>query len=420
MKMSKLESFKEKYGFNPLDTLNTWSKKYLDNAKRVNFNNTFEELVQTNKSLDGMFVAFAEVLQEQEVRLAQGVKMEIPDDSVLSVSPQNPSVPKSKGLLEDFKNIVDLKNPFRKVMGGVYSDENILVGTDAHVLVVFSGANQINAVHKKETIDLEAYLKSKGDVVRIIDEKYPNYEQVIPSSRFDKTKINLYEVYNYAVSASFYLKLVSNPIVNIQTKIGSLELNFNPLLFANLCAFWICKGKKEAYLEHSDGSNKAVVMTFDDNSEDLGLIMPVSRTGYSSTNVILTEIVEFDKLAEFSGGKKSSAIKKTLKASKSEAPKDNKSSEEFKKYSGNIKEANYIPRREIDKIILKNGKTLTTNDIIDGIYVVKSKMSYGGRAKYAQGGSLAGKLDVDAVSFGIPIAAQGKKLKYKGVAKKYC
>jgi len=393
--MNKLATFKDKYGFDPMSALEAWNVKYFDDAKKKIFNSSFEELVKEEfdaKNTDGMFVMLAEVLQEAEERLPQGVKMELPDDTKLSVSPNNPTMPKTKGVLEDFKNIVDLKDPFKKSLGGVYSTDNLLVGTDAHVLVKFSGSNEINKQHQNKIIDLGAYLKSKGKVIKLVDEKYPEYDRVIPTQRADKTAIDLYEIYNLCVSAQTYIKNVSATVIQLKVKIGSQELTFNPLLLANLCQFWLAKGKRSAFIEHSESQTRAVVISFEDNNIDLGLIMPIYSGGSSYGKVIIeTDTYELDKLSEFSGkGKKTQAAPTRVvkqKAAKQDDTKEEKptatKSESFSKYRGKIKgDTTYIPRRDIEKVILKNGKTLNTNDIVDGVYAVKGKMAYGGKMNY--------------------------------------
>lgn len=408
--MNKLQSFKDKYGFDPMSALEAWNIKYLDNAKKKNFNSSFQELVTEQfdaKNTDGMFVMLAEVLQEQGERLPQGVKMEVPDDAVVSVSPNDPSAPKSKGLLEDFKNIID-KDAYRDAMKGVYSTDNLLVGTDAHVLIKFSGTNDVNKSYKDTIIDLQSFLKSKGKVFKIIDEKYPEYDRVIPTQRADKTAIDLYEVYNLAVSAQAYLKNTSASVINLKVKIGSLELAFNPLLLANLCGFWLAKGKSSAFIEHSESQLRAVVITFKDSNVDIGLIMPVNSGGSSYGNAVIdTDTYELDKLSEFSG-KGQKATKTSKKESKPETSKEKeKSSEEFKKYTGGFKgEANYIPRRDIEKVVLKNGTVLGTNDIVDGVYTIK-KMADGGKMKTSYKKYNLGGV---AQSFGSPMIESGMQI----------
>jgi hypothetical protein len=387
--MNKAEQFQEKYGFSASKLMEDIDVKFLGMLKQFDFNTIVKDEVEA--ITDGKVVAdneffalLVEALAEEDIRLPQNQKLFIEDGTELEVSNDVSSLPKSKGVLEDFKAIVSTDD-IRPNMQGVYvTDDRSLVATDAHILVKYQGANDFTNNYKKRIINLKNYIASKGKRIDFIDYEYPNYDGVIPKDNSIKKKVSVYALYNLAKSANFLKKYLSNNVFSLQLTIDNQTFYLSPILLADLCGFWLAKGETQCEFQF-EAPNRAIVLSFADGN--LGLIMPVMSSGLISTIPYDIEKIE----SQFGGGK----AKKTPTKKTSIAKKDTSSREQepFKKFEGDFKsDSVYISRRDIDQVILKSGEVLYSNDIVDGVYRVKTKkMSMGGVAQ----------------SFGSPMIASG-------------
>jgi hypothetical protein len=413
--MSAVKNFEKLYNFNPFDFAKRLNKETFEFMKSVGLDRLIPQKVNEyygieESAVDNTFFKyFAECFQEAGERFPQNLKISYPKME-MAVSPLNPTVSKSKGILEDFKEIVS-DDDLRPVMTGVYlSEDEYAVGTDGHCLVKdFVGKTEYYNKFKNKIVDLTKYLKSKGEVLSEIDGIYPKYDAVIPKNSDAKYKIqiDLYELYNLCKSSAFYLKLFDSNNVIQKLKIKDEIFGVNPIVCLSVVDYYLKKGSKKTTLYYH-APNKAIVMEF---GASVGLVMPVmiyddSTEGFRDS-VVVTEAQNIEQLSEFSGGNKPSQkpsaqkpissrrVGRPSKPRASEVPTEGdlppnfveelETVEDYRKYSGKFKGDNtYIPRREIAKIVLKDGTTLTTNQIIDGVYKANKKFAGGG--EFAKGG----------------------------------
>lgn len=393
--MSALQKFQKTYNFNPFDLLKKINSEKLDFLKRLSFTSVVLDEAKNITQIDdeNAFVCLlGEVYQEAQEKFPQNQKLDyVGSPMPLSVSPTNPNKPKSKGILEDFKSIVS-KDELRPSTKGVYVDKPYMVATNNHMLVKdYVDENEFTEKFNKKIIDLPAYLKSKGDVIREINEKYPIYDNVIPTSNFLHTvTVDLYSLYNLALSTSFYLKLFDNSNAKLLMKIKDENFAINPILLADLSEYFLKKGVSKTIFKFS-GRSKTLIF---ECGASLGLIMPIIANDDEFTGKDLstttTKVFDIEKLSEFSGGGETrTQTTSTTGTRRGRRPAERPAQtvqeiegEPFKKFTGNIDDVEYISRRNIDKIILKDGTILTTNDIIDGIYKAKNKFAKGGMSEH--------------------------------------
>ena len=394
--MTLQAKFTEKYGISPLKLVEDTNYEYLGFIKKNNLTRALERYIEEKKlniEVNSEFEKdLVEAFAEAGERFPESGKIsELEKGVLLSIPNVNAGVPKSKGTLENFKEIVG-KEELRPVMSGVFVSEDgaSLVGTDAHKLVV-QKTNEYSEYAGK-IIDLKVFTQTKGKKIPFIDGKYPNYNAVIPRDNPNEIKnFDTYALYNAAKSSIAVHKLVEQTLFNINLKLptvngdGTMIASFNPVIVADVTTFALVNGWNKFTFEYS-AETRAYILNFGEGN--IGLIMPIMNSygdlaGLHGGEVMTPEEI-MDKY-KFAGKMKS--VKPA--ATKPARPSAPVSSEPFKEFEGEYDEENttYVLRRDIESITLTNGEVLGKNDVVQGFYRVKKKMAHGG-SMYAGGGSI--------------------------------
>jgi len=377
--MTLVQKFTEKYGKNPITLVEEANLKNFGLAKTWGLEKLLKEYVDTDdiKLVNDEFIKeLVECFAEAKEKFPEGIKAPELVGANFEIPNQKASIPKSKGTLENFKDIVG-KDELRPVMSGVYvAEDGFLVGTDAHKLIKLR-TNEYSA-DKGKIIDLTKFIKSNGKILDFIDGKYPNYEQVIPKDNLKEGGLTTYAFYNLAKSAQEVKRLISNEIFNINIKLKTEEgetevFAFSYLIMLEALTFAMANGWDFFTLEYSKPT-RAVVLNFGD--ENIALVMPVmTRDRVLGAKTMTPEEIEENYRLGLTNQKSSKPAKAPKKPVTPSAPV---SSEPFKKYTGELKDTSYIHRSNIESITLTNGEVLGKNDIIDGFYRVNKKMEDGG------------------------------------------
>jgi hypothetical protein len=377
--MKYQEAFTKKYKISASELLEQISTKFFGNIKRIGLDKLIDEQVkekgiEPNKEFYKMLIeAIAEgniKLPENQKLFIENIRFEIPNKEV--------SIPKSKGILEDFKDIVGTDD-LRQLMTGVYvSEDGFLVGTDAHKLVKYKSDEF--SEYKDKIVDLKKYIGTKGKAIDFIDGKYPNYDGVIPQNNEFKFKgLSTYAFYNFAKSTLFLKKLTTSVVFTIEFIIKGEKYYINPNLFFELLEFALAKGFNSFDFEIDESKSRALVLRFEEKS--IGLIMPILAVESNGTIGYTFDQIENEFGSSKSIGKKKAPVSKSV-VPKAVAPKSireaPKSVAQYKKFEGDIEDTEYISRREIASITLRSGEILSGNDIIDGVYRAKKKFAEGG------------------------------------------
>lgn len=394
--MTLVEKFTEKYGISPLKLVEDTNYEYLGFIKKNNLTSALERYIEEKKlniEVNSEFEKdLVEAFAEAGERFPESGKIGSLEKGVLlSIPNVNASVPKSKGTLENFKEVVGTDS-LRPVMSGIFVSEDgkELVGTDAHKLVV-QKTNEFSEYAGK-IIDLKVYTQTKGKKITFIDGKYPNYNAVIPRDNPNEIKnFDTYALYNAAKSSIAVHKLVEQTLFNLNLNLptvngdGTMMASFNPVIVADVTTFALVNGWNKFTLEYS-AETRAYILNFGEGN--IALIMPIMNSygdlaGLHGGEVMTPEEI-MDKY-KFAGKMKS--VKPV--ATKPARPSAPVSSEPFKEFEGEYDEENttYVLRRDIESITLTNGEVLGKNDVVQGFYRVKKKMAHGG-SMYADGGSL--------------------------------
>ncbi len=368
------QKFVTKYGINPFkfveDAYIADMVKYGKSKK--SFSNVLLEFALTQDMKfdvdDDFLYELLEVYLEAGEKFPESGKIQLDSSRKIKLFPINPTVPKSKGLLEDFKDIV-ATDELRPKLEGVFVDPaGFLVATDAHKLVKFK--NDELSEYADKIINLKNYIYSKGKSITFIDEKYVNYNAVIPFLNLKEVpRVSLYALYNLSKSALLANKMLYNPNFILDLKPDSSDntiLSLNPLLLAELMAFGLSKGLTTCTMQYID-EEKAIVFTFDNQTQFI--LMPIKKSYLGAYNV--SETLDISEImSEYST---QTPQKKTSVAKP--APKEIV----YKKFEGDIsKDTNYVPRREILSVSLRNGKVVSGANIVDGFYVIKDMFAEGG------------------------------------------
>ena len=389
--MTLVQKFKEKYGVNPIKLVEDANLKNFGFAKKAGINQLLKVFIgDTNPNLEvnnsfkkDLVESFAEAKEKfpdnEKASVETGTKFEVPN--------QMSGIPKSKGTLENFKDIVGTDG-LRPIMMGVYvSEDGFIVGTDAHKLVKQKNNGLLSQTdYAGKTIDLTKYIKSKGKLIDFVDGVYPKYDAVIPrDTPYEDRALSTYAFYNYVKSALDVKRLVDAEIFNInfnlmtetsgETKMFSFAYHvlFDALNFAML------NGWDVFTLRYSEPT-RAVV--FDFGGDNIILVMPIidrygsgESGGSTGTIPLTTEEVE----EKYRLGLTSQKASKP-KVSKPVRPSAPVSSEPFKAFKGDYDEddTTYVLRKDIESITLTNGEVLGKNDVVHGFYRVNKKMATGG------------------------------------------
>jgi hypothetical protein len=385
--MTLQAKFTEKYGISPLKLVEDTNYEYLGFIKKNNLTRALERYIDEKKlniEVNSEFEKdLVEAFAEAGERFPESGKIGSLEKGVLlSIPNVNASVPKSKGTLENFKEVVGT-DELRPVMSGVFVSEDgkELVGTDAHKLVI-QKTNEYSEYAGK-IIDLKVYTQTKGKKITFIDGKYPNYNAVIPKDNPNEIKnFDTYALYNAAKSSIAVHKLVEQTLFNINLKLptvngdGTMIASFNPVIVADVTTFALVNGWNKFTFEYST-ENRAYILNFGEGN--IALIMPIMNSYGEDAGLHGGEVMTPEEIMDkykFAGKMKS--VKPA--ATKPARPSAPVSSEPFKEFKGEYDEENttYVLRRDIESITLTNGEVLGKNDVVQGFYRVKKKMAHGG------------------------------------------
>ena len=226
---------------------------------------------------DQFLIDFIEALTEANVFLPSNEKL-VFDLFQVDVPFKVYKTKNSKGVLEDFKPFVGNDN-LRPAMKGVYVGDGELVGTNAHILVILKTKEYQE--YKGKIIDLEVFLKSKGKSIVFIDEKYPNYEAVIPKKENQKIikDVNIIPLLNYLTGVLALKKNIYNKLFRVvinfddDTTIAfSYDFIYDTLKFINEKGYEVVDIAYEA-------PNRAVTIYY---PKGLALVMPMLITSYEN------------------------------------------------------------------------------------------------------------------------------------------
>lgn len=396
--MTLVQKFTEKYGVNPIQLVADAHLKNLGLAKA--FLNRLEKTQRLQRLLENYiedknlkievnneFIKdLVECFAEAKEKFPENVKATVDTGTKFEIPNQMSSIPKSKGTLENFKDIVGTDD-LRPIMMGVYvSEDGFIVGTDAHKLVKQKNNGLLSQTdYAGKIIDLTKYLKSNGKLIDFVDGVFPKYDAVIPrESPFEDRQLSTYAFYNYAKSSLEVKRLLNSDIFNVNfnlmtdTSGGTKRFSFGYHVLLDALNFAMLNNWDFFTLRYSE-PNRAVL--FDFGGDNVILVMPMidrydssAEGGSTGTIPLTTEEVE----EKYRLGLKQQKSSKPAKAPKKATVSASVNSEPFKKFEGNLSDTTYIPRREIASITLRNGDVLSGNDVIDGFYRVNKKMAIGG------------------------------------------
>lgn len=375
--MKLQEKFKKKYKVDAIDFVEKANLKKFGLVKTLGLESVLEDYAKSEnlpiKFDDEFRKDLVEAFAEAGEKFPENQKIRFDNEAsmFLEPTPINPPIPKSKGTLENFKDIVS-KDDLRPKMTGVYvSEDGYLVATDAHKLIKFKSNDYYQYAGK--IIDLKTYIASKGKKLDFIDEKYVDYQAIIPRENEEIENLPTYNFYNLAKSVIAIKKLQDVDIFNINFKIKDKIFSFNPILMLDVLQFALYNGLETFTFKYSE-TNRPVLLDF--GSKCLGLVMPVFNSGglLKGTDEITFE----DVINNYRNFKPSTKEKPSAKV---EPKKPTTKDVPFTKFDGSIKDTTYIPRRDISYVVLKNGEQLSSAEIADGVYKINKKMKMGGKLK---------------------------------------
>jgi DNA polymerase III sliding clamp (beta) subunit (PCNA family) len=166
------------------------------------------------------------------------------------------------------------KDDLRPSMSGINFDENGITGTNAHILITLPYPNK-----KYEGVyDVNKAKKTKSDELLLINEKYPNYQAVIPKSEYAGTpyQVDVYKLLQYTKTAMNYTNKTTHAISYKYGENEAIGLNGKFLSIVLTSALKLGHEKIYAFIQ---SKSRAVVLSPNKNYElgndELLLTMPV-------------------------------------------------------------------------------------------------------------------------------------------------
>jgi hypothetical protein len=392
--MTLVQKFTEKYGVNPIKLVEDANLKNFGKAKSMGLEKLLSEYVDTEDIIlvnNNFLKELVECFAEAGERFPENLKAKVDNSTKFIIPNQKVGIPKSKGVLENFKDIVGT-DELRPSLTGVYvSEDGFIVGTDAHKLVKQKNNGLLSqSEYEGKIIDLPTYIKSKGKITKFIDATFPKYEAVIPKEYpYEDRALSTYSFYNYAKSLLDVKRLVESGFFNVNLNLmtdtsgGTTVFSIAYHIFYDAFNFAMLNGWDTFTIRYSE-PNRAIV--FDFGGDNIVLVMPV----ITSQEVVGTVALSPEEIAEkYRLGltnQKASKPKASKKATVIGAPV---SSEPLKPFKGDYDDddTTYVLRKDIESITLTNGEVLGKNDVVHGFYRVKNKMAHGG-SMYASGGKI--------------------------------
>jgi DNA polymerase III sliding clamp (beta) subunit (PCNA family) len=166
------------------------------------------------------------------------------------------------------------KDDLRPVMSGINFDENGITGTNAHILITLPYPNK-----KYEGVyDVNKAKKTKSDELLLINEKYPNYQAVIPKIGYGGIpyQVDVYKLLQYTKTAMNYANKTTHAIA---FKYGEDErIGFNGKFLSIVLTTALKLGHEKIYV-FIESRSRAIVLSPNKNYElgndELLLTMPV-------------------------------------------------------------------------------------------------------------------------------------------------
>jgi hypothetical protein len=178
--------------------------------------------------------------------------------------PSIPAKPIKKKGIESLSGIVG-NNELRPVMGGVFVDEEKLVATDAHKLVVINDPSMKEFNGK--IIGVKG--KNKGDE---IEGKYPDYERVIPKNQQKTESINIDDLISTVNGTRLVFRNIETPAKALILSFDGEEMGINPENMLSVLQTLKANGTKTVKLGY-ETPNRA--LTIETDNKNFGLVMPV-------------------------------------------------------------------------------------------------------------------------------------------------
>jgi DNA polymerase III sliding clamp (beta) subunit (PCNA family)/ribosomal protein S18 acetylase RimI-like enzyme len=166
------------------------------------------------------------------------------------------------------------KDILRQSVMGVNFDENGITATNLHMLITLPYPNEkYNGIY-----DITGAKKQKSDKLLLINEKYPNYEAIIPKSENVGTpyKLHVYKLLQYSKTAINYANKTTRAIA---FKFGdNYSIGFNSTLLTELLTASLKLGYEKLYAFITTSSRAMLLSPNKDyelGNDDILLLMPV-------------------------------------------------------------------------------------------------------------------------------------------------
>jgi hypothetical protein len=312
------ERFEDKYGVNAKavaeEVLLDYPVKSVGMVKCLD--DYFERKGLKTEVTREFLVHFIEALADSKFTLPSYAKIDFDPTPIFEIPKVVASVPKSKGLIYDFKGIVGVDD-LRPNMKGVYVDEGgFVVGTDAHKLISVK-TNELSH-HEGKIIDVKRFIDSAGKRVEYIDEKYPDWKRILPTENLVVKDVDLVSLNNYLAGCETVTKYIKNYFFHINLTLGEVAITFNLPIIHSIVKFFLARGYERANFEYTAANRPMLIKS--NGNEVWGLIMPMMSEVGSETGTKRKTLYEIQNEYSSKANEKPRARKVEVERKK-EAPK---------------------------------------------------------------------------------------------------
>jgi hypothetical protein len=397
------ERFEDKYGVNVKtlteEVLLDFPVKSIGIDQALKF--YFEKKGSKIEVDDTFLKEFVEALADSKFTLPAYAKTTFDPHPTFEIPKVVAPIPKSKGLIYDFRGIVG-SDDLRPSMKGIYVDESgFVVGTDAHKLI--SVKTKELSHHEGKIIDVKRFIDSAGKRVEYIDERYPDWKAIMPTENSVVKDVDLVSFNNYLSGCEAITKCIKNNFFHINLTLGEVAITFNLPIIQAVVKFLLARGYERANFEYTAANRPMLIKSSGDAV--WGLVMPMMSEVGSETGTKRKTLYEIQTEYSSKGNEKPRARKVEVERKK-EAPKGkydlSQLSEDEQAQAKELMEAIetfqfLLDSMFEDKKMAVGGivEAFSSPQLVDGMYGAISTFAKGGMVEakqiameFAQGGQM--------------------------------
>lgn len=250
---AEAKAFKDKYAISPEEAVKWLNRDIAIDYEGKNPDEFYGDLLRINHNANLK-------LKKNKIAGIENLNVEFSGDLKLKKAPA------LRKKAEDSLELIVSRDQLRPVMSGVYVEEDRLIATDAHKLVVLEAQPDKKDIGKIININP----RYSGTDAKYVEGKYPNYEAVIP--RYEGDQVSEFFDIDRVLNEVHTLVKYGSPVEGLKKLYLARYLAVNPDFLIAVLRVLRANGVSKIRFG-AEKSNRAIVIFTDTKSK--GLVMPI-------------------------------------------------------------------------------------------------------------------------------------------------